>query len=519
MAGPSHGTLTLNANGSFAYTPSVDFNGTDSFTYRAKDAALESNLATVTLTIRALNDAPVNTVPGAQTTDEDTSLTFSVAGANRVATSDVDAAPDDVRVALGVAHGTLTLSGTTGLTIVSGANGTGTMTFSGALAAVNAALNGLVYAPAANYNGPDELSLTTSDLGHNPGPTPLTDTDTVAITVTAVNDRPVAVDDDAGGTEDTDVVITKASLLANDTDVEGEALSVTVVGNTVGGTVEIVGANVVFHPAANLCGNDIASFDYTVADVHGATDTGTVTIDLTCVNDSPVAQNQAVETAEDVAKAITLGVTDPDGAPPTITIVSAPTHGTLTGSGVNRTYTPAANYNGPDSFTFRASDGASDSNVATVSISVTPVNDVPVAADNAYATQEDTPLTVAAPGVLANDTDVEGSALTSAVVTGTANGTIVLNSNGSFIYTPAANFSGVDSFTYRASDGATDSNVATVTITVNAVNDPPTAANDSYATDAGTTLTVAAPGVLDERRRRRQRGHGRARDRGRQRDA
>src|SRR5262249_44260286 len=157
----------------------------------------------------------------------------------------------------------------------------------------------------------------------------------------------------------------------------------------------------------------------------------------------------------------TLTATDPDGNPLTFAVVAGPAHGTVT---VNTstgafTYTPAANYNGPDSFTFKANDGQLDSNVATVSITVIPVNDPPVAANDAYSTNEDTILTVAAPGVLGNDFDVEGSPLTATVVSAPANGTLTLNSNGSFTYRPRLDFNGTDTFTYKARDGALDSNV------------------------------------------------------------
>ena len=99
---------------------------------------------------------------------------------------------------------------------------------------------------------------------------------------------------------------------------------------------------------------------------------------------------------------------------------------------------------------------------------MTPVNDAPVAGDNAYTTSEDTPLTVAAPGVLANDSDVDGDALTVVLTAGPAHGSLTLNANGAFTYTPAANFNGSDSFTYRATDGSALSNVATVSLTVDA---------------------------------------------------
>src|SRR5207244_2864911 len=117
---------------------------------------------------------------------------------------------------------------------------------------------------------------------------------------------------------------------------------------------------------------------------------------------------------------------------------------------------------GPDSFTYKANDGAVDSNVAIVNITVNAVNDAPVAVNDSYTGTEDTLLTVAAPGVLGNDTDVENDALTAIVVSGPTHGTLTLNANGSFTHMAAANYNGLDSFTYKANDGAANSNVATV---------------------------------------------------------
>src|SRR5207302_1838872 len=146
---------------------------------------------------------------------------------------------------------------------------------------------------------------------------------------------------------------------------------------------------------------------------------------------------------------------------------------------------------------FKPNDGTIDSYIPTVTITVTPVNDPPVAANDSYATAEDTPLTVAAPGVLANDSDVDGDALTAAVVTAPAHGTVTLAANGSFTYTPAANYNGADSFTYKANDGALNSNIATVTIAVAAVNDPPVAAAQSVTTnqDTAKAITLTASDV------------------------
>jgi VCBS repeat-containing protein len=213
-------------------------------------------------------------------------------------------------------------------------------------------------------------------------------------------------------------------------------------------------------------------------------------------NTAPIADDQSVSTNEDSAVAIILTGSDADDDPLVYTVLSGPSHGTLSGAEPNLTYTPDANCYGADSFTFSASDGTVDSNTATVTITVNSVNDAPVADADSYGTSEDTLLEVAAPGVLSNDSDVDGGSLTAVLVTGPSHGTLNLNSNGSFTYTPAANYSGADSFTYRASDGSLQSDAATVNLTVTAVNDAPVAASDAYSTDQITTLTVPVPGVL-----------------------
>jgi VCBS repeat-containing protein len=146
--------------------------------------------------------------------------------------------------------------------------------------------------------------------------------------------------------------------------------------------------------------------------------------------------------------------------------VSGPKHGSVAlNANGSFTYTPAANYNGTDSFTYKTSDGSLDSDVATVNLAVNAVNDAPDANDDLYATTQGTPLAVAGPGVLANDADADGDALKAELVSGPAHGTLKLNADGSFVYTPAAGFSGTDSFAYRAGDGSLG-DVATVTVRV-----------------------------------------------------
>ena len=129
---------------------------------------------------------------------------------------------------------------------------------------------------------------------------------------------------------------------------------------------------------------------------------------------------------------------------------------------MGRSYTPVAGYNGPDSFVYTANDGAYDSNLATVNLNVGSFNHPPIAVGDNFNVAKGTPLTVSAPGLLANDTDPEGNSLTAVLVSGPAHGSVVLNPNGSFTYTAAAGYNGPDSFTYNANDGTSSSSPATV---------------------------------------------------------
>jgi len=200
-------------------------------------------------------------------------------------------------------------------------------------------------------------------------------------------------------------------------------------------------------------------------------------------NTPPTAVNDSFTTNEDttltvaVANGVLKNDTDPNsGQTLTAVVVTQPAHGTLTlNPNGSFTYVPTGNYNGPDSFTYKASDGIAQSAAATVNITVTAVNDAPVANANSYTATQNTARTVnQTDGVLTNDTDQETASanLTALIVTQPAHGTVTLNANGSFTYTPASGYTGPDSFTYRASDGSLQSSPATVSIAVEAAGSP-----------------------------------------------
>jgi hypothetical protein len=187
-SGVANGALTFNANGGFTYVPGADFNGSDSFTYKANDGTLDSTVVTVTLTVTAVNDPPVNSVPTTQQTPKNTTNVFSAATNNPIAVSDVDAGGATVQVQLTATNGTVTLPVLTGLTFTVG-DGTSdaTMTFTGTLTTLNSRLDGVTFIPTTNYTGTaGALQIVTSDLGNTGTGGTQTDTDTVTINVNAI---------------------------------------------------------------------------------------------------------------------------------------------------------------------------------------------------------------------------------------------------------------------------------------------------------------------------------------------
>ena len=191
------------------------------------------------------------------------------------------------------------------------------------------------------------------------------------------------------------------------------------------GTLAGANASRTYTPAADFHGTD--SFTFAASDGVNGSNVATVTITVNALNDRPVATANSAILAEDSFALAPLPATDVDGDPLSYSISTVPAHGSLPGSGASRTYTPDSNYNGPDSFTFVANDGTADSNVATVFVTVIPVNDAPVAAGDSTTMPEDGSTTV---DVLINDSDVDGDTLTVTSVGAPAHGTAVPQATG-----------------------------------------------------------------------------------------
>ncbi len=434
---PTHGSLSGDAP-SVTYTPTANFNGSDSFSFKVNDGSVDSNVATVSITVTAVNDAPVADGQSVSTA-EDTATAITLTG------SDIESS---------------------------------SLTFTIVNQPVNGTLSGSVpnvtYTPSADYHGSDSFTFMVSDGQTNSA------TATVNISITPVNDAPVATPLNVGTTQDAPVSITLSG-----SDIDADPLTYAVSTSPTNGTLSGTAPNLTYTPDSGYVGAD--SFEFTVSDGTTTSSAATVSISVSNINDAPEATGQTLSTPEDTSLSITLTGSDADGDSLTYSIVAQPLHGDVSGTAPELTYTPDANYNGPDSFTFKVNDGEADSNIATVTITVTPVNDAPVAEEQSVSTTEDAARTIVLVG-----TDADGDALTYSIVTGPSHGS--LSGTGSIkTYTPAANFNGSDSFTFKVNDGNVDSSTATISITVTAVNDSPVAIDQEISTaeDASKAITLS----------------------------
>ena len=443
---PANGTAKVNSNFTVTYTPDADWNGTDTFDYVVSDGTASAT-ATVTVTVSAVNDPPVAAADNVTTKDD-------VAVSVDVLANDTDADGD----ALSVTAVTKPAKGE---------------------AKVNSNYT-VTYTPDANWNGTDTFDYVVSDG------TAL-DTATVTVTVGAGNKPPVAVDDAARATKNGGAVT--INVLANDKDGDGDALSVTLVAQPSNGSATVNAENMVkYTPDTDFSGRD--PFDYVASD-GTASDTATVMVTVGAVNDAPVAADDAATTT--VGTAVTVDVlandTDGDGDNLSVTSVTMPAHGTATvNANFTVTYAPDTGWTGTDTFDYVASDGtASDEATVTVTVTVSGVNERPVARDDVATTDEDTAVSIR---VLANDTDPDGDRLAVKSVTRPSHGSVKADANGVITYTPEEGFAGKDSFDYTVTDGRLDAR-AKVRVTVRPVNDAPETNDDAAETDEDTPVEIA----------------------------
>ncbi|WP_153559190.1 tandem-95 repeat protein, partial [Roseimaritima sediminicola] len=612
---PTNGSATVNSDGSIAYTPKANFYGADTFTYQIADDAGATDTATVTITVTAVNDAPV-AVNDAATTDEDTAVTIDVLSND----SDVDEDALGVTIETAPANGSVVINNDRTIT----------------------------YTPDANFNGQDTFVYAAVD------PSGKTDPAVVTVTVSPVNDAPTALDDAfvtdrdvplSIGTEQNASVVDQQSLahdhvilitnydlqqkvragvdgqldavevylgrdltgdveltlelyrgapwqsgqpdfttqvtpassmadgwlridtsaadfaltsgelftlglsatrsttsqrlylgmsreplsndsydhgelwsdgtkhesagvgfdltfkthmrtvppqagvLANDSDPENDPLTAVLVTSPSNGTLSLnTNGGFTYTPNPDFAGTD--QFTYRASDGQANSNVATATITVRAVNRAPDAVDDRQSLAEDTSVTLDLLANDfdPDGDPITLLGATEPANGTVDiNADGTVTYTPNPDFSGIDLFYYTISDDNGYGDSAQVTMTVTAVNDAPAADDDTATTDEDTAVTI---DVLANDSDVDKDTLTVSQLTQPANGSAVVNNGGAIVYTPNANFHGIDTFTYTTSDGAGGTATATVTVTVNPVNDAPAADDDTATTDEDTAVTI-----------------------------
>ena len=390
---PENGSVSLEGN-ILTYTPDANWNGTDTVSYKASNAYLDSNEGVISIVVNPVDDEP-NTLDIDATTDEDTAISLVLAA------EEVDGESYTFSIITAPANGTATFS-------------------SG---------NTVSYTPDADWNGTDTFTFEATDNRNSSR----TNIATATITVNPVNDAPIANDVTANVSE-TRQDVTNFSEKENDfnnigissrsmnitldaTDVDNSSLTYIIVSDVSNGTLQSDGtSSIIYTPTTDFNGTD--SFTYKANDGTEDSNTATVTITIDPVNDAPVTQDVSFTTDEDTAytESYTSYITDADGDDLTLIGVTEPSNGTAACVGTECTYTPFQNFNGTDSFTYMANDGTVDSNISTVSITVTAVNDAPIASDQAVSTDEDTNVTITLAA-----SDVDGDALTYSLVTDVSN--------------------------------------------------------------------------------------------------
>jgi large repetitive protein len=559
VAGGTHGTAVLNANGSVTFTPAANYSGQGSFTYTVSDGKGGTDTATVTVNVAPQNDAPV--------ARDDTATTHSPVTIDVLA-NDSDPDNDTLTVIAATAQNgdvVINKDNTVTYTPHAGFVGVDTLNYTisdghGATASAKVAVTSppeagsgealvQVRVSGQDYNGEPQFRLivdgqqvgdvqtVTADFDAGQwqtvdfvvnapfnevkvefvndyyGGSPDTDrnlrVDWISINGVEIssqdslydrygwsdipgqqnvdyagalvfdvsnrddlfpqqgtpqNDAPVAANDVASLNEDSSVAI---AVLANDTDPNGDTLSVTAASAT-HGTVKVnTNGTITYTPNANFNGSD--AITYSVSDGKGGTDTATVAVTVAPVNDAPVAQNDVATSHSPVTIDVLANDSDPDNDALTVTKASAP-HGTVVINSDNTlTYNPNDGFSGQDTVSYTISDGHGGTATAKVTVTVAlPSNAAPVAANDSAATNEGAPVTI---NVLANDSDPDGDAL-SVTKASAANGTVVINADNTLTYNPNDGFSGKDTVSYTVSDGHGGTATATAAVTVDAVAGP-----------------------------------------------
>ena len=458
---PSIGTLSIAADGDYTFTPAADWNGTTTTTYTVTNASDKSKSAVITITVTPSQDPPTAN-DDSIAIDEDTPTDVTA----QILANDTDPDGDTLSV--------------TGVSNATGGN-------------VDLTAGVVTFTPTADLCGDDTASFDYAMADGNGG----TDNASVMIDIVCANEAPVANDDSVTVGEDTPTDVT-SDLLANDSDANSDTLTVSDVSNASGGAVDLTAGVVTFTPAANLCANNEGGFDYEISDGNGGSDSASVTVDITCVNDAPSADDDTVGVTEDTPTDVTTQLLanddDVDGDTLVITGVSNAAGGNADFAAGAVTFTPTADLCGDDEggFDYDISDGNGGTDWAHVNVDITCANDGPSADDDTVDATEDTPADVTS-AILANDDDVDGDTLSVSGVSNASGGTVDLT-GGVVTFTPAADLCGDSEggFDYEISDGNGGTDSAHVTVDIICTNDGPAAGDDTVDVTEDTATNVTA---------------------------
>ncbi|PAV46622.1 hypothetical protein CK486_17640, partial [Pseudomonas sp. HAR-UPW-AIA-41] len=474
QSGATHGSILLyTATGEYTYRPNKDYNGTDTFTIRVYDPKGGYTDSVVTVTVNPVDDAPILSL-----TTPTTPVEGSAAEGNLISTA---SATDKDTPATGLSFSLTNNPGN--VYAINAATGAVTLTAAGA-ALVN----------AGGDLPPVEVTVTD-------GTTPISGSVNVPAT-SDINDAPIInvtaqtlIENSAAAGS------VAATYTASDEEASSFIVSFTPGSNDDGYYVLANGRVELTQDGADHvnAGNSLPPVSLVVTETGSPALTGTDsdTPNVTLTNDAPVANADTASTNEETPVTIDVLSNDSDVDGPTLSIKSAsvdPAQGTVSIVAGQLVFTPASNFTGAATITYVSTDGSDDSAPATVTVTVNPVNDAPVANTDTASTNEDTPVTI---DVLSNDSDVDGPALSiKSASVDPAQGTVSIVA-GQLVFTPASNFTGTATITYVSTDGSDDSAPATVTVTVNPINDAPVAQASTASTGENTAFNGNVPAASD----------------------
>jgi len=412
--------ITNASTGAFTYTPAIGFVGSDSFSFSVTDIHGATATAQISLTMNSTNVAPIAS-DGSLSLNEDSSATGTLVA--------IDSNGDAL---------TFSLSG---------------QPTHGAVSLTNPGTGAFSYTPTPNYNGTDSFSFQVADGQGGVG------TATVQLNIQAQNDTPTTSGANVSLNEDGTVSNTLTA-----SDIDGDALTFSMAGNVAHGTLTLNATTGVYSyaPVANYNGTD--SFQFRVQDTSGAFATAQVNFTVNAVNDAPVANNGSFSLNEDSQFNGQVSASDVDGGALTFSLIGNTTHGTLSLNATTGsfTYVPTANFFGSDGFSVQVRDTSGATATAQMTLSIASVDDLPIAVSDLRSTTSNTAITVA---VLTNDTNLGDGGIVVSVATAPTHGSASVSGN-QVIYTPANNYSGSDTISYRITDVDGDTSVSTIPLNV-----------------------------------------------------